>query len=185
MSNEDHWRRWLAELRRWLNRCVAVKDAWNVMLFGDHWFCPYCGKAVVLTGGDDKILEQRVDHLVDQCEGFKEVGDPVKFPADALRKRALGMFVKRSLASSAAWQMRDVDGRWICPYCTHPSEVKIGAKIDKQALTNIVEVVAACPAYAEKGLEGFVSVDEIREAGVKRQTMQASIAELTEWMTDD
>lgn len=185
MSNTEQWRLWLAELRRWVHRCLAMKEVWQVRVLGEHWVCPYCARVTALDGDEDSQLTQIVEHLVDACKGFQEIGVPPRTTPEQLQHKALGFYVKKRLTSSAAWQMRDAGGHWICPYCTHASDVRIAGRLDKATLQAIVGHVGGCEVYIERGLDGFQSVDEIKAASAKRVSLQQSIEELTSWMTDE
>lgn len=181
MDHIEHWRLWLSELRRWVTACCEQKPEWQVEAFG-HWFCPYTGRAVACSSDD---IEARIDHLVDNCPQFTEIGDPTRFDANQLVRASMLVLVKKRMPSSAAWQMRDEQGFWICPYCAEASDVQISGKVDKAVLGGIVDVITACPAFQERGHDGFLSADEISQSSAKAKMVQESIDELTSWMTDD
>jgi hypothetical protein len=102
-----------------------------------------------------------------------------------LTRNALTVVVKKRMGSHAAWQMRDASGAWICPYCTMPSSVQIRGKVDRVALTGIVNVIATCSAFHEKGYDGFHSVEEIKQSAATRTMIAQSIEDCTSWMSDD
>lgn len=179
-NEEEKWRLWVDELRKWVRLCVSRQPVWQVTVFGDHWFCPYCGKIRVVAKPGEEMIQQIADvHLANDCDPFDDIGQPPIFPLKELQRRALHFFVKKNITSNPAWQVRDRSNRWVNPYSTHPTDIVLGSKIDKTVLNLIVEHLQKDPELEKRGWDGFRSVEQIRQAVAKRATMEKVVSKLT------
>jgi len=120
----------VVEFRQLLARYQA-EPALRIFGPGKRWVCPYCRESTTLTPVDasgnklsrDRIVRGIQKHLR-SCYKFAE--DPGKFAsvdeikamfqADAKREK-FGEYAERVMQTNPVFQLKDSEGRWVCPFC--------------------------------------------------------------------
>ncbi len=109
-----------------LENLLLEKPSWRIRDTQGRWFCPFCAKKtdVELQGASEKETVARLEtHLracetfwssggVERSQAFLEIQAQVSRRLETIRGPAL-----KSLSTDPLWQCRDLEHRWICPFC--------------------------------------------------------------------
>ncbi|MBL4848790.1 MAG: serine/threonine-protein phosphatase [Planctomycetes bacterium] len=125
-----------------------------------RWLCPFCATAQEFRlegkpGDDFYVLMGK--HL-SACKARQVLGDrprPVEELKDQIRAGAKARQldkVRRKVSRHAMWRVRDLEGRWYCPYCTRQTLVQYPSRRDSSGeldrfLGGVLEHLAACDDY--------------------------------------
>lgn len=116
------------------NRLARVKRrfereaSFRLMDADKRWLCPFCAVPQDLPASDrpgDAFFQGLADHLA-MCKAY-EVLEGKPRPVDELRAKIQAGARARQLDKlrgkverHAIWRVRDLEGRWYCPYCGDP-----------------------------------------------------------------
>ncbi len=130
-----------------------------------RWLCPFCGigQEVRLPAGrpDEATLQQAAAHL-DLCKAFKVLGGR-PLPVEELRERVEAGArarqldkIRHKVSRHAIWRVRDLEGRWYCPYCAqqtvvaYPERAADGARDPERAsrfFAAVLQHLKGCEDY--------------------------------------
>lgn len=166
----------LVTLRRKVEKRLVGDDAsWRVADPEGFWICPFCARLTEANFGDipggsssdggsaaeaaDRAVEAAAIHLAD-CPAYAGGKGRERSLEDLERRRERISLKKKArrlrhaLAREAAWRFRDMEKRWLCPFCALPTDIKFDR--EKEPSNEVCEKVFAhvesCSAYRQ--LEG-------------------------------
>jgi serine phosphatase RsbU (regulator of sigma subunit)/rubredoxin len=160
----------LITLRRKVARSLASDVRWQVAGPDGRWVCPFCARSTKVAlaravGGvlSDSQLDEAARGIVRHlalCEAYaggKGREQPLERLAQehgkAEREKRVRK-IQQQLARDGAWRLRDMEKRWLCPFCALPTEIRFEKK-DEPSLDLAERVAAhldACAAHRQ--LEG-------------------------------
>ena len=125
-----------------------------------RWICPFCAAAQDIrlegTPGDD-FFHAMGTHL-SLCKARKVLGNRPR-PVEDLREQIQAGAkarqlekVRRKVSGHAVWRVRDLEGRWHCPYCARPTLVSYPASREAsdqldRFLRGLLEHLSSCDDY--------------------------------------
>jgi serine phosphatase RsbU (regulator of sigma subunit)/rubredoxin len=147
----------LITAQRRASRNLAADARWQVTDASGRWVCPFCGRATgARAGGEEEGLEAMARHLVD-CAAYAG-GRGRERPAgelEATRERSererRARRLQTSLARDAAWRFRDMEKRWLCPFCALATDIQFEKKEEPDAALSerVLAHVEGCAAYRQ------------------------------------
>ncbi|RMG15649.1 MAG: serine/threonine-protein phosphatase [Planctomycetota bacterium] len=130
-----------------------------------RWLCPFCGKAQDVRlprRGPDDAFYQRLDAHLALCKAYRVLAGRPR-PVEELKAKVLASARARQLSKirhkvtrHSLWRVRDLDGRWYCPYCCEATLVRYPERRDdgskdpereEQFYAAVLEHLGACDDY--------------------------------------
>jgi serine phosphatase RsbU (regulator of sigma subunit) len=125
-----------------------------------RWLCPFCATAqdFRLSGKPTEEFYLGMGTHLSTCKARKVLGDkprPVEELKDRIRAGAKARQldkVRRKVSRHAMWRVRDLEGRWYCPYCTRQTLIQYPSRRDSSGeldrfLRGVLEHLSACDDY--------------------------------------
>lgn len=153
------------KLREWLSGIISGAPVWNVFASRSQWLCPFCGQVGAAILARTELVDKALAHLCDKCPVFHTGVREPRFSKDQLDQKALFLEVKNQIVANPAWQQRNVQGHWYCPYCVRDSEVQIplDGKINLEVVDKMYKHVESCFAF-DHGRGGQKTLAELQRA---------------------
>lgn len=125
-----------------------------------RWLCPFCATAqdIRLEGKPgDEFFSAMGKHL-SSCKARQVLGNrprPVAELKDRIQQGAKARQldkIRRKVAGHALWRVRDLEGRWYCPYCVRQTLIQYPTRRDStgeldRLLRGILEHLSGCDEY--------------------------------------
>ncbi len=168
-----------SKIRSWLQKEMPGNASWRVLITPDLWLCPICLEAGAQFRKADDLYEAAAIHLTQMCEKYKAgQKDPV-VPLDKLTATARYLCAEERVQIEPAWQQRNRQGLWFCPYCVKETNARLGPKgqADRSALEAIARHLIGCPAW-ENGHGKAKPAQDVRQV-VQRADLFLETLELT------
>lgn len=143
-----------ARARKRVQEGLATSSAWQVLVGGRGWVCPFCAQAALdaLPDRTEARVDAVLEHLEGPCTAWKG-GEGAERPLAELKKaaglRELRRRTKTELVQNPAWQLIDATRQWYCPYCGEGTAVLVSAdkRMTEDVLMAIVGHVDGCYAH--------------------------------------
>lgn len=180
-------------LKKITQELLSGNPAWKIIVLKNSWLCPYCGEIGAEGLRMEDSLEQRIaHHFTGACPAFDDFRARPLAREDLERRAALitaRRKAARHVAADARWQVRDGDGRWVCPFCGRSSGVAFKGG-DEEALEGIALHLLSCDAYAggkgrERPQQELALARERTERERRVRRLQQSLARDPAWRFRD
>jgi len=108
-----------------IKRSLTKNPAWQIVIGGTYWQCPFCGDAKLRWTNDESAMIERIaQHFEDLgCKGWN-AGEGKELNLARLEELRELHETELTIERDPLWQVHDSKERWYCPYCGEPTPVR-------------------------------------------------------------
>lgn len=105
-------------------RSLRNNPAWQIVVRGELWICPYCGAKLRWTEDETRMRERISEHLDNTCPVWKK-NSAREMTLARLQELSEKYELELKILEDPVWRVSDRMERWYCPYCGEPTPIRL------------------------------------------------------------